>query len=129
MTLFILVLTGIEVILAYYQAAPALMLTVLIGLSTLKAIYIIGYFMHLKYEQPRLKWILWPASILLMLSLLAMLPDAAHGQCIMCQRTAAAQDNARRQTLNKGIWILGLPPLAMMAAILHRATRRKNRPQ
>ena len=96
----------------------------LLGLSTLKAVYIIAYFMHMKFEVRRLRWLLFPAPIVLLLSLLALLPDAARGQCVMCQRTSAAQDQARRTSLNKGIAILAAPPLLLMTGILLRARRR-----
>jgi len=44
-------ITGIEVLLAYEQVAPGIMLTVLVGLSVIKAGLIMAYFMHLKYEK------------------------------------------------------------------------------
>lgn len=62
-SLFVLVwvglvaITGIEVLLAYEHVAPGIMLTVLIGLSIIKAGLIMSYFMHLKYE--RFILVLW----------------------------------------------------------------------
>src|SRR5271157_3039596 len=44
-------ITGGEVFLAYEHVAPGIMLSVLIGLSVLKAGMIMAYFMHLKYER------------------------------------------------------------------------------
>ncbi|PYU02745.1 MAG: hypothetical protein DMG33_18250, partial [Acidobacteria bacterium] len=38
-------ITGIEVLLAYEQVAPGIMLTVLVGLSVIKAGLIMAYFM------------------------------------------------------------------------------------
>ncbi|PYU02923.1 MAG: hypothetical protein DMG33_17875, partial [Acidobacteria bacterium] len=35
----------------YEQVAPGIMLTVLVGLSVIKAGLIMAYFMHLKYEK------------------------------------------------------------------------------
>jgi hypothetical protein len=42
-------------------------------------------------------------------------------QCVMCYRTAAAQQGARSEVLNKGIVILLVPPLAILGGILWRA--------
>src|SRR5437762_13868663 len=36
---------------------PLKMLTILMGLSLIKAALIIGFFMHLKYEVSRMKWL------------------------------------------------------------------------
>jgi len=44
-------------------------------------------------------------------------------QCVMCYRTAAAQQGARSQVLNKGIVILLIPPLLILGLILVRAFR------
>ena len=122
--IFLLALTALEVFLAYIHTPLTVMLLALLGLSTLKAVYIVAYFMHMKFEVRRLRWLLFPAPIVLLLSLLALLPDAARGQCVMCQRTAAAQDQARRSTLNKGIAIMAAPPILLMTGILLRARRR-----
>src|SRR5438067_13044726 len=53
----LLVLTGIEVYLTYQNMAPAKMLTILMGLTLIKSALIIGFFMHLRYEISRMKWI------------------------------------------------------------------------
>jgi hypothetical protein len=49
-------------------------------------------------------------------------------QCVMCFRTAAAQQLARSQVFNKGILILLVPPFAVLALILAMAFR-KNKPR
>jgi cytochrome c oxidase subunit IV len=56
-------ITGLEVFLAYMELQPAIMLTILIGLSLVKAAMIMSYFMHLKFE--RFSLVLWlvPAMI------------------------------------------------------------------
>ena len=46
-------------------------------------------------------------------------------QCIMCARTAAAQNIERGLVLNKGILILLVPPVIAFAAICAMAWRRK----
>ena len=53
----LLVLTAIEVYLTYQNMAPAKMLTILLGLSFIKAALIIGFFMHLRYEVSLMKWL------------------------------------------------------------------------
>jgi len=52
----LLVMTAIEVYLTYQNLQPVRMLTILMGLSLVKAALIIGYFMHLKYEASIMKW-------------------------------------------------------------------------
>jgi hypothetical protein len=42
-------------------------------------------------------------------------------QCVMCYRTAAAQQGVRSQVLNKGIVILLIPPVVILGGILLRA--------
>src|SRR5437879_11825800 len=53
----LLIMTGIEVYLTYQNMQPAKMLTILMGLSLMKAALIIGSFMRLKYEVSALKWV------------------------------------------------------------------------
>ncbi len=50
--------------------------------------------------------------------LLAALPLAAMpavAQCVMCFRTAEAQQAARAQVLNMGVLLLGAPPFLILA--------------
>jgi cytochrome c oxidase subunit 4 len=56
-------ITGLEVFLAYEALRPALMLTILVILSVVKAGMIMAYFMHLKYEKFSLVLLLVPAMI------------------------------------------------------------------
>jgi cytochrome c oxidase subunit 4 len=68
----LLVLTVVEILLAYNQVfGPAKMLTVLLILSLIKSAMIIGYFMHLKFEAPRMKWVLM-VSVCFCLALMAV---------------------------------------------------------
>ena len=54
----LLLLTAIEVVLAYIQIAGILiMLAILMVLSVVKAGMIMGWFMHLKYDHPVFTWI------------------------------------------------------------------------
>jgi cytochrome c oxidase subunit IV len=55
----LLVLTAIEVVLAYKQVfAPVRMLEILLVLSVIKSALIIAYFMHLKFEKALMRWLL-----------------------------------------------------------------------
>jgi caa(3)-type oxidase subunit IV len=55
----LLILTAVEVVLAYKQVLqPVQMLQVLLVLSVIKAGLITMYFMHLKGELPRMRWLL-----------------------------------------------------------------------
>jgi cytochrome c oxidase subunit 4 len=56
-------ITGLEVFLAYEALQPALMLSILVGLSLIKAAMIMSYFMHLKFEKFSLVLWLVPAMI------------------------------------------------------------------
>ncbi len=47
-----------------------------------------------------------------------------HAQCVMCQRTAAAQQWKRAQVLNMGIFVLLIPPLLILAGIAYIAYKR-----
>ena len=60
------------------------------------------------------------------LLLIAVLASPAFGQCVMCYRTAHAQNNARSRVMNAGILILGAPPLAILAGFVI-LIRKRNR--
>ena len=72
----LLTLTGIEVFLAYEHLEVVLMLTILLGLSFLKAGMIIAYFMHLRYERTSVFWILVPMWVMCTLLLMVVFPDS-----------------------------------------------------
>lgn len=60
----LLVLTAVEVFLAYEQVfSPLKMLLILLGLSVIKAALIILYFMHLKFETRRMRYVLMVAGV------------------------------------------------------------------
>jgi hypothetical protein len=42
----------------------------------------------------------------------------AGAQCVMCYRTAHAQQDARSRVLNAGILILGAPPFLILAGFV-----------
>jgi len=73
----LLVLTGVEVILAYEQVfTPLHMLEVLMGLSVVKSALIIGYFMHLKFEIATMKWVLMVALVVCLCLMFTFFADA-----------------------------------------------------
>jgi cytochrome c oxidase subunit IV len=73
----LLVMTAIEVYLTYQNMEPVRMLTILMGLSLVKAALIIGFFMHLRYEISRMKWITMSAVVAcLILMTIFFFPDA-----------------------------------------------------
>jgi cytochrome c oxidase subunit 4 len=76
--IILLVLTGVEVLLAYEQVPTLIMLTVLVGLSIIKAALIIAYFMHLKFERLSLFLTLFPMLIFCIVLMLIFLGDAVR---------------------------------------------------
>lgn len=73
----LLVMTAIEVYLTYKNMQPIRMLTILMGLSLIKAALIIGFFMHLKYEISRMKWLtMCSVVVCLILMTIFFFPDA-----------------------------------------------------
>jgi len=54
----LLILTLFEILLAYIHLNMVLMLTLLMGMSIVKAGLIMAYFMHLRFDRPILSWIL-----------------------------------------------------------------------
>jgi cytochrome c oxidase subunit 4 len=74
---WLLLFTGIEVFLAYLRLAPPLMLTILVGLSLVKAALIVSYFMHLRFEKLGLFLLLIPAMVFCICMMLIMFfPDS-----------------------------------------------------
>jgi cytochrome c oxidase subunit 4 len=75
----LLLMTGIEVFLAYEQIPVLIFLTALVGLSIVKAALIIAYFMHLKFERLSLFLTLFPMLVLcIILMLLMFMPDSSR---------------------------------------------------
>jgi caa(3)-type oxidase subunit IV len=75
--IYLLALTGIELILAYQHVfAPRMMLLVLMLLSIAKAGMIMNWFMHLGSERLTLVLTLLPPLILILSLLFGFFPDA-----------------------------------------------------
>jgi cytochrome c oxidase subunit 4 len=72
----LLVLTLVEVLLAYVQVSLVLMLVILIGLSVIKAVLIVAYFMHLRFERLTLVLTLIPMLVVCICLLLVFFPDS-----------------------------------------------------
>ena len=72
----LLVMTGIEVFLAYEQLPTLIMLTALLGLSVVKAALIIAYFMHLRFERLNLVLTIVPALVIAICLLMVFFPDS-----------------------------------------------------
>ena len=69
-------LTAVEVVLAYIHLHAALMLTILMLLSIVKAALIVAYFMHLKFERFSLVMTIVPTLIVLFLLFGIFFPDS-----------------------------------------------------
>jgi cytochrome c oxidase subunit 4 len=75
--MFLLFFTLVEVVLAYVQIEDLrVMLTILMGLSIIKAAAIMAYFMHLKFERMSLVLTLVPALVICICLLLIVFPDS-----------------------------------------------------
>jgi cytochrome c oxidase subunit IV len=73
----LLVMTAMEVYLTYQNMEPKRMLTILMGLSMIKAALIIGFFMHLKYDPSPMKWLTMCSVVgCLILMTIFFFPDA-----------------------------------------------------
>ena len=72
----LVVLTLVEILLAYKQMPFILMLTVLLGLSIIKAALIVAYFMHLKFERLSLILTIVPMLVICILLLFVFFPDS-----------------------------------------------------
>jgi len=73
---WLLLLTAIEVFLAYKQVSLHIMLTILIGLSVIKAALIVAYFMHLRFERLSLVLTLVPMLVVCICLLFVFFPDS-----------------------------------------------------
>jgi len=77
--MWLLALTGVEVYLGYIHLPLHLMLTLLMGLSVVKAALIVAYFMHLRFERLSLFLTLVPALVLcICLILIFFFPDSVR---------------------------------------------------
>jgi cytochrome c oxidase subunit 4 len=73
---WLVVLTLVEILLAYKTMPLQLMLTVLLGLSIIKAALIMAYFMHLKFERLSLILTLVPMLVVCICLFFVFFPDS-----------------------------------------------------
>ncbi|HYK20268.1 MAG TPA: cytochrome C oxidase subunit IV family protein [Pyrinomonadaceae bacterium] len=73
---WLLVLTLIEIFLAYRPMPLHYMLVILLGLSIIKAALIMAYFMHLRFERLSLILTLVPALVICICLLFVFFPDS-----------------------------------------------------
>jgi cytochrome c oxidase subunit 4 len=85
----LLALTVIEVFLAYIHVPLTIMLTILIGLSLIKAAMIIAYFMHLRFERMSLVLTLIPTLVVCICLLFIVFPDSYRTKNIRATKTSA----------------------------------------
>ena len=71
-------LTAIEVYLGYQNMQPMKMLFILLGLSIVKAALIILYFMHMKFEMRRMRYVLMTALVVCLCLMFTFFADAAR---------------------------------------------------
>jgi cytochrome c oxidase subunit IV len=75
----LLVLTAVEVFLAYERVPVNIMLVALIGLSLIKSALIVSYFMHLRFERLGLFLLLVPAMVFCICVMLTVFfPDSTR---------------------------------------------------
>lgn len=72
----LVVLTLVEILLAYKTMPIHIMLTILLGLSIVKAALIVAYFMHLKFERLSLILTLVPMLVVCICLLFVFFPDS-----------------------------------------------------
>jgi cytochrome c oxidase subunit 4 len=85
----LLALTVVEVFLAYIHVPLNIMLTILIGLSLIKAAMIIAYFMHLRFERMSLVLTLIPTLVVCICLLFIVFPDSFRTKEIRATHTSA----------------------------------------
>ena len=77
MWVWLLLLTALEVFLAYERIEVHLMVTILVGLSLIKSALILAYFMHLRFEKLGMFLVVVPATVFcICMMLLVFFPDS-----------------------------------------------------
>lgn len=66
--IFLAIITLVEVAIYYVEALEGILVPTLIVLSAIKFVFVVGYFMHLKFDDKRLAWI-FTSGMLLALSI------------------------------------------------------------
>ena len=121
-------MTGIEVYLAYQNMEPIRMLTILMGLSLIKAGLIIGYFMHMKFEISAMKWVTMGSLVFCLAMMLVFLPDAYR---ILHLGVGSAPDEAaprHSRVVSAAVGCPGLQP-GLRHVLQHREGNKQGRPE
>ena len=92
----LLVLTLVEVLLAYFHVPLILMLTILMGLSIIKAALIMAYFMHLKFERMSLVLSLVPILVICICLLFIFFPDSYRSKSLRASPTIQTSTTANQ---------------------------------
>ncbi len=88
--IWLVLLTLIEIFLAYKPMSILLMLTILLGLSIIKAALIVAYFMHLRFERLGLVLTIVPAVVICICLLLVFFPDSFRSRDLRAAPPATA---------------------------------------
>ncbi len=88
---WLVVITGVEVYLAYEHLNPTTMLLLLISLSVVKAALIMSYFMHLRFERLSLALVLIPVTIFCIGMLTMIFPDGIRLRNYVDTKTGIVQ--------------------------------------
>ncbi len=72
----LLVLTVVEIALAYTALSVGVMLVTLLGLSLVKTALIVAYFMHMRFERRSVFLTLIPATVICIALLAIFFPDS-----------------------------------------------------
>lgn len=91
---WLLGLTLIEVFLAYIHLRLDLMLTILLGLSIIKAALIMAYFMHLRFERLSLVLTIVPAMVIFISLLLIFFPDSFRASKLRYRHATPAAESS-----------------------------------
>src|SRR4030095_14188783 len=83
--LWLLALTGVEVLFGYINLPVIYMLVILMGASIIKASLIVAYFMHLRFERINLILTIVPAVVICICLLLVFFPDSFRAKHLRYQ--------------------------------------------
>src|ERR1700722_17095172 len=74
---WLLLLTALEIFLAYERVEVHIMITLLVGISLIKSALIVAYFMHLRFEKLGLFLVVVPATVFCICMMMIMFfPDS-----------------------------------------------------
>ena len=74
----LLILTAIEFVIAFTMPANTLRVAIFCGMTIVKAVYIVGEFMHLKHEVKSLSWRVLIPTIFVVWLLVALIYEGGH---------------------------------------------------